>query len=371
MNHRLRDKKPSWRGKIPLALRRRASGMAPLGRWLHDHLVLLLLLITVLMGPNGLLTTLPVQAAPGVTVGKSGPPNRLDPSQHATSIIHLPPGGKSDPNWKSHAPAPIGHTPPLPMQPGTLRLHAGATAQFLSSDGQLEVDVPSSAATSSDESQAGGNLSLQITQIAPASGSSAGGSGLISFGTYLLQLVDVHGQRVPHGLRAPITVKYHYTDAETALNLEHAFAVLNAPLPHGVTLAPAAAANTPGLGKPTTQSATLDATQRTLTVTPLASTPSTSLSWNTDSPVAAFGKPDIFNADLNAGALTASYPIEVPAGPGGFTPPISLAYSSAGVSENHGVQSAAGWVGEGWTLAPGSISWAEHNVLAGVSGGPA
>ena len=232
----------------------------------------------------------------------------------------------------------------------------------------MRIDGSPAAVTASDESQAGGPLSLQITQIAPASGSSAGGSGLISFGTYLLQLVDVHGKRVPHGLRAPLTLKYHYDAAESGLNLGHAFIVLNGPLPRTVKLAPAAAANFAVLGARTTQNATLDATQRTLTVTPLVGSPSSSISWNTDSPVASFGKPDIFNADLSAGSLSASYPIDVPAGPGGFTPPVSLAYSSAGVSENHGVQSAAGWVGEGWTLAPGSISWAEHNVLVGVSG---
>jgi hypothetical protein len=55
----------------------------------------------------------------------------------------------------------------------------------------------------------------------------------------------------------------------------------------------------------------------------------------------------------------------VPAGPGGLTPPISLAYSSAGVSENHSVQAAAGWVGEGWNLSMGSINWSERDGTAG------
>src|SRR5207245_2400307 len=65
-------------------------------------------------------------------------------------------------------------------------------------------------------------------------------------------------------------------------------------------------------------------------------------SFNTDAPVAAFGKPDPFNVDLSAGSLSASYPIAVPAGPGGLTPPINLTYSSAGVAEQHNPQAAAG-----------------------------
>jgi YD repeat-containing protein len=333
-------------------------------------LVVLLTLSTILLGPNGLLTNLPVVHAQTPLTASKGKPNRFNPSQDAQSIIHLPPGGHADPTWKPSAPQPIPHPTKPPMDPGFLTLTLGQPALFVGDDGRLEVDVPGDAITSSDQRQAGGTLRLLVTQIAPASGSTAGGSGLISLGTYLLQLVDVHGKRVGHGLRVPITLKYHYTDAEIALNLDHAFVVFNAPLPRGVQVAPAAVANTPALGTHRTQKATLNVTAHTLSVTATLLTPSASMSWDTDAPVATFGKPDIFNANLNAGALSASYPLELPAGPGGLTPPLTLAYSSAGVSENHDVQSAAGWVGEGWTLSPGSVSWAEHNVLAGGTGGP-
>jgi hypothetical protein len=333
-------------------------------------LVVLLTLITMLLGPNGLLASLPVAHAQTPLVASQGKPNRFDPTQGAQSRLHLPPGGQSDPNWKPSAPQPLRHPVPPPMQPGSLTLTPGQSALFIGSDGRLEVDVPASAVTSGDQRQAGGTLHLLITQIAPASGSTAGGSGLISFGTYLLQLVDVHGQRVAHGFHAPLTVKYHYTTAEIAFNLDHMFVVFNGALPQGVQVAPASVANLPTLGARSTQKATLNTSEQTLSVTATLLTASSSMSWDTNSPVATFGKPDIFNADLNAGALSASYPLDLPAGPGGLTPPLTLAYSSAGVSENHGVQSAAGWVGEGWTLAPGSISWAEHNVLAGGTSGP-
>jgi hypothetical protein len=62
------------------------------------------------------------------------------------------------------------------------------------------------------------------------------------------------------------------------------------------------------------------------------------------------------------GGLTASYPIDVPAGPGGLTPPLQLTYSSASVAQQHNPQSAAPWVGEGWNLSLGAVSWAEHYV---------
>ncbi|HLW03568.1 MAG TPA: VCBS repeat-containing protein [Ktedonobacterales bacterium] len=345
------------------------AALARLG--VRRGIVMTLLLLTILLGPNGFLTNLPVvhaQVAPHAA--SQGKPNRFNPSQDAQSTLHLPPSGTSDPHWKPSMPQSLARSVPPPMKPGFLALTPGKAAQFLGSDGRLEVDVPATAITPGDQTWAGGTLTLRITQIAPASGATSGGSGLISFGTYLLQLVDVHGQRVPHGLRATLTVKYHYAPTEAALNLGHAFVVFNGTLPKGVQLAPAAAATTPALGAWGTHTTSLDTTHRTLSVAMPLATPSGSLSWDTNAPVATFGKPDLFNADLNAGALSASYPLNLPAGPGGLTPPLTLAYTSAGVSESHGVQSAAGWVGEGWNLAPGSISWAEHNALAGVAGGP-
>jgi RHS repeat-associated protein len=91
-------------------------------------------------------------------------------------------------------------------------------------------------------------------------------------------------------------------------------------------------------------------------------TPSTTFTWDTYAPVAKFGSPDPFNVDLNAGSLTNGLQIDVPPGPAGVMPNITLAYNSAAVSEQHSPQGAAGWVGEGWSMGLGSISWAEHNV---------
>ena len=144
-------------------------------------------------------------------------------------------------------------------------------------------------------------------------------------------------------------------------------------MPHGVVSAtgPTPAVSTPSatpatshFGSRSSQAATLDASAKTLTVQPLISTPSTSMSWNTDSPVSSFGEPNPFNVNLSAGALTAGYPISLPSGPGGLTPPLDLSYSSESVTEQHNPQGAAGWAGEGWNVSLGSITWSEHNVTS-------
>jgi RHS repeat-associated protein len=90
--------------------------------------------------------------------------------------------------------------------------------------------------------------------------------------------------------------------------------------------------------------------------------PSTAVSFGTDAPVATFGRPDPFETDLSAGALSAGIQLDLPAGPGGLTPPLHLAYNSSSVNDQHNPQGAAPWVGEGWNLGLGSISWAEHQV---------
>jgi len=178
-------------------------GWTPAGRRvMRDRLVVVLLFITVLMGPNGVLTNLPIShATPRGALGSPGQPNLFDPTQGANSVLWKPPAGRSDPNWQPPPPQTLGHTLPPSMQPGTLALRPGVDTQFLGSDGRLEVDVPGAAVSAADLTQAGGALTLQITQIAPGAGSSAGGSGLISFGTYLLQLLDSQRRRVPHGIR--------------------------------------------------------------------------------------------------------------------------------------------------------------------------
>ncbi len=330
-----------------------------LGRTLREKAVLLVLAITL----TSMVLTPFVQAGVGLASpayaqgqASAGTPNRFDPFADTTSVSHS--SITVGPLAGNPSPGTMQRNTPLPMRPGSLLLQAGKAAHFVGSDGRLQVDVPAGAVTASDLVQTPGSaLHLAISQIAPASGSSAGGSGHVSFGTYLLQLVDGAGKPVAHGLRQPIKLTLHYGANGSAIDVAHAFVTLNSGLPTST----ASQVNST-LGDVSSQPTTLDPAGHTLTANITMTTASATASFNTDSPVATFGKPDPFNVDLNAGALTFNLPIDVPAGPGGLTPPINLSYSSAQISEQHNLQGAASWVGEGWNLSLGAISWAEHNV---------
>ncbi len=256
------------------------------------------------------------------------------------------------------------------MQRGLLTLDPMTPSQFLGSDGRLEIDVPAGAVTSTDLATAGGQLALSVKQIAPPSGGTGGGSGRYSFGTYLIQTVNGQKQEWSQPLRKPLIFKLHVSPEEYAVDVQHAVLVFNGEFPSDTNFnpddaGPMISAAQAHLTPASATQATFDSTGPLLTAT--AFMPSDPVAaFNTDSPVATFGKPDIFGADLSAGALSGGYPIEVPAGPAGFTPPLALSYSSAAVNEQHNPQGAAGWVGEGWSLSLGSISWAEHNVAESV-----
>ncbi len=59
-----------------------------------------------------------------------------------------------------------------------------------------------------------------------------------------------------------------------------------------------------------------------------------------------------FQVSLLTGASTASYPINVPQGPGGLAPQLSLSYSSSAYDGKAGLRDGqqAGWAGRGWSL---------------------
>lgn len=90
-----------------------------------------------------------------------------------------------------------------------------------------------------------------------------------------------------------------------------------------------------------------------------------SVTFNTQAPQASWGTPADFQVGLNSGGLNFTYPLSLPPGPGGLVPNLALNYSSGSVDENHNLQSAAPWVGQGWSLDLGSVSWAQENVTPG------
>lgn len=64
-----------------------------------------------------------------------------------------------------------------------------------------------------------------------------------------------------------------------------------------------------------------------------------------------------FETDLFSGTASVSIPLEVPPGPNGFRPKLALSYSSGkpnGVKSSH---ARGSWVGVGWSLSLGSISY--------------
>jgi RHS repeat-associated protein len=342
----------------------------------------LLLAVVVLCGPTTLLIS---QTEFGRSIGQTlfGKDNLANPQDGTKSVTHLP-ATPTPPSYPSQQQEPaMSHGFVPSMKQGLLPLDPKQNAHFLGSDGRLEVSVPAGAVDQKDVAAAPGGLALRLTEIAPASGANAGGSGVISLGNYLAEVVDGKGNVVNHGLRQPAMITLHYSDKDSVLDLTHAFVVFNGARPKSIKGA---------FGAVSRQQVKNDATKHTMTAQiaadpsltastgsssqaettgaqPLSSqisnaqqTPLTTFTWNTYPPIAKFGNPDPLNVDLNAGSLTQGIKIDVPPGPAGAMPNMTLAYNSGAVSEQHSPLGAAGWVGEGWSMDLGSISWAEHNV---------
>ncbi|HEU5231201.1 MAG TPA: hypothetical protein VFU49_25490, partial [Ktedonobacteraceae bacterium] len=355
---------------------RKRTRMRPGGRkfFLITCLGLLLVLLNVLSGIASSPLAFAASVSPTIQIkGSPSHPNTTSASAGSTSLTHqYTPGplGSQPP----HVPQPIPHAFQPAMQSGSISLSSSGATHFVGSDERLELLISAGAVTAQDIANAGGTITLRVTEIAPASGSNAGGH--LSLGTYLLQLLDAKGTLLSHGLRVPITARFHLHQNERGLGLAHSYVLFNGALPAGATKLPGVVqpatnsglASTMGALQP--QASTLDTKALTLSVSPQISTPSTSLSWNSDSPISSFGKPDPFSTNLSAGALSASEPVDIPAGPGGLTPPVNLSYSSESVNGQHSYSSAASWVGEGWNLSLGEITWNQHNVVAGCTPQP-
>jgi RHS repeat-associated protein len=70
-----------------------------------------------------------------------------------------------------------------------------------------------------------------------------------------------------------------------------------------------------------------------------------------------------FQTSSFTGASSFSMPIELPAGPGGFQPSLTLSYSSS-VVDNSSSESQASWVGMGWSLTTSYIERNGHGTNA-------
>ncbi len=77
-----------------------------------------------------------------------------------------------------------------------------------------------------------------------------------------------------------------------------------------------------------------------------------------------------FQNDLHSGAAMISLPIEVPPGPGGFAPKISLSYNSNSPNEMKDPADLGSWVGIGWRLNLGGVHGPSSKGTIGVDNGP-
>ena len=227
-------------------------------RRVQQMAIIVLLAVTVVCGP---LSVLVVGSHIAQVSANGGQPNLIDPSAGANPLTRVAkasgPGVPKEPAFTPQKQRPaMAHGFAPTMQQGLLPLDPAKDAQFVGSDGQLEVDVPAGAVSSGDVTAAAGQqLALRVTEIAPSSGASAGGSGVVTLGSYLVEVVDGHGNRVGHGLRQATTLKLHVNSQASALDLRHAFIVLNGAHPKTMT----------GLGPTSTQLASYDQSQHLLT----------------------------------------------------------------------------------------------------------
>jgi RHS repeat-associated protein len=278
------------------------------------------------------------------------------------------------------------------MKPLEVPLARGHAAHGLSSDGRLEVSIAADAldgvlalagaghGANAAISAATTPAKIVVTEVAPSSGSTDG--GMISLGTYYFQAQDSNGKEVmlTTALSDAMQVTYHWPDASLPIAPQRIVAVINGgALPKNLQ-------TNAHLGHATTLVPTFDATSKTSTVgVPLggpgndvsggtggkgaspaiglgaSGSSGSTLNWLAPAPEGYFKTSDSFHADLQSGGLSQQLSIDVPAGPGGLTPPINLTYSSTGLNENHSGSSPAGWVGEGWNLDLGEITWNDIN----------
>jgi RHS repeat-associated protein len=302
-------------------------------------------------------------------------PNRFAPTARAAPVKGAALARPAPATRQRTAPAHPRPPTAAGMQPAVVALDPAQPVHFSSPDSGLELDLPAGAVSPAEVAAAGGSMSLLVRQVLPASGGSAGGSGHFTFGTFLVQALDANGQLANQGLRQPLSFKQHFGSRAGAMDVSHAIAVINRPLPRWVSLDPGPALGRPAVTGPlagalmaaSVRPATVDGAARTLAATAAASGSSTTVSFDTVAPVSSTGAPDRFEADPSAGALALQYPLQLPGGPGGLTPPLSLDYDSASVSDQHDVAAAAPWVGEGWNLSLGRISWSERDITEGCT----
>lgn len=335
------------------------------------------LLLLILVGPNGVFTSVSAFASPLPPHSGTGatPPRNQGQSNQIKQTMPIPSSVEKNrtPGKNNPHPGPITlRLPQQRMKPAILTLSSTSTIDFLGSDGNFEVQVPAGAIGPTDVTTiGGGSLSLKIEQTAGGSGSTT--SGRIVLGTYRLTVLGAHGPIPFFTFHKPLTYLFHYQSADVSLiQPDHAFVIVidgsaltnTALVSKGQTSWPSQESSTITVHQAHHSSANNTLSYTTNSTLVLSGTGTSSATFGTNAPVASWGTVQNFQADLNAGALSYGYAFDIPAGPNGIKPDLQLAYTSGAVNETENVQSSASWVGEGWNLALGSISWSQNDSNA-------
>src|SRR5690242_11245586 len=346
----------SWR---PCLRRLRRAGM-----FAAFLLLLLSGSLTQLAQPGSfLLTAATAHAAAAGTSPKDGK-NTFKPEPDRGGTPHRP-ANQVKIARSNKAPQAIKRNQGYLTPPFDVAIDPLAATTTTSPDRQITVIVPARAVSPEMVTKLGGVPHLRVTQTQGPSGGSDGGHVL--FGSFVFTLVGPHGA-VASGLARPITATLHLPESfrGAGADMLNVQAIIT---PSGAQGRPLKPANNTAAARaavaPTATRATYVATARTLTATFTATAGgSTGVTWDTNAPDAHWSAQADASVDLPSGDLTYSYPLDAPTGPGGLTPKLQLSYVSSSVSENHNPKATAGWLGEGWSLTDGSISWGEHNVTS-------
>ncbi|MEO6893364.1 MAG: hypothetical protein ABI324_30635, partial [Ktedonobacteraceae bacterium] len=274
------------------------------------------------------------QSSPAVPVSKN--------SQAASSLASLPPSTE-----------PAKMTPiRMSLNAGFLTATAGSTPlDVVGSDQRLEVrlqpgSLDLSHATVSGGSPPSGTLTVQISQV---HGHAFAGEAML--GLYQVQILDGQGHPVSGiQVRTPVTFIYHYQIHELAM-FDLDADQLSLVWPGLLQAAQQAKQSQTAFAirlqnNPTAHTLTGQSTVLAAGVFDLSGDPQ-----NASPP-----HPHMASVGGNAGQMSYGYPIQVAPGPAGFSPQLSLSYSSSGPNERHDSKSTAGNVGDGWSLELGSIS---------------
>ncbi|HVB21445.1 MAG TPA: RHS repeat-associated core domain-containing protein [Ktedonobacteraceae bacterium] len=282
--------------------------------------------------------------------GRFIPPQKLPPPPISS---HDKPAGPPLPSAEPPTMKPFKQTLDtafLTGAPGTQPL------DLMSNDKRLEVEVQAGAFDLSHATVAKGIAfkGSAILLISEVHGRFVGENTVL--GEYQLQLTDVHGRAINGVLvHTPITLIYHYQKPDIeALGLDpgHLFLVwpelvLTATKKHqSFSNAVIALHNDPKTHTLTAQTPVFGPGPFDFTGDPVNQSP----------PI-----PNLASVQGNAGQISYSYPIEVPAGPDGFGPNLSLNYSSEIVNERHSFTQPGNSIGDGWSLSLGSITADVHD----------